>query len=87
MEYDGAMVSFAGFPNITVDPEVLGGQPTIRGMRLSVRRVLEALSHRLKWEDLQADYPGVTDEDVRQALAFAAAMTPDRVVPLERRSA
>lgn len=78
---------FAGFPNITVDPEVLGGQPTIRGMRISVRRVLEALSRRPDWTEFTADYPDITHEDVRQALAFAATMSDARVIPLERRSA
>jgi uncharacterized protein (DUF433 family) len=79
--------SFAGLPNITVDPEILGGQPTIRGMRLSVRRLLEALSRRPNWGDLQADYPGITEEDVRQALVFAASMIDDRIVHLDRNSA
>lgn len=78
---------FVDFPNITVDPEVLGGQPSIRGMRISVRRVLEALSHRPNWADFTADYPDVTQEDVRQALAFAARMTDARVVSVERLTA
>jgi uncharacterized protein (DUF433 family) len=78
---------FAGFPNITVDPEVLGGQPTIRGMRISVRRVLEALSRRPDWAEFTLDYPDITREDVRQALAFAASMSDARVIPIERRSA
>lgn len=78
---------FVGFPHITVDPEVLGGQPTIRGMRVTVRRVLEALSRRPEWAEFHADYPEITREDVRQALAFAASMSDARVVPLERRSA
>ena len=78
---------FAGFPNITVDPEVLGGQPTIRGMRISVRRVLEALARRPDWADFTVDYPDTTREDVRQALAFAASMSDSRVIPIERRSA
>lgn len=78
---------FADFPNITVDPNVLGGQPTIRGMRISVRRVLEALARRPNWEDFLADYPDVTAEDVRQALGFAASMADGRVVPIERQTA
>lgn len=42
-------------------------------MRLSVERVLEVLSCNPSWDDLQADYPELDPEDIRQALAFAAA--------------
>jgi uncharacterized protein (DUF433 family) len=60
------------FDRITSDPSVLGGQPTIRGMRLSVRRVLEALALYPDWKDLFAEYPELDPDDVRQALEFAA---------------
>jgi len=43
------------FDRITSDPAILGGQPVIRGMRLSVRRVLEALAVYPNWNDLLAE--------------------------------
>jgi len=75
-------VSFVGFDRITVHPEVLGGRPCVRGMRLSVERVLEVLAENPSWDDLRADYPELEAEDVRQVLAFAAAaLKSDGFVP------
>lgn len=71
------------FDRITIRPEVLGGQPTIRGMRLTVRRVVEAVATYPDREDLFREYPELEPEDVRQALEFAASNLDDRIVPLE----
>jgi len=71
-----------GFDRITADPELMGGKPCIRGMRLSVQRVLEILAQNPSWEELQLDYPELEEEDVRQALAFAATLLTDRIIPL-----
>ena len=62
------------FDRITTDPEILGGKPCIRGMRLSVQRVLEILAQNPSWDDLRQDYPELEAEDLRQALAFADAI-------------
>jgi uncharacterized protein (DUF433 family) len=72
--------SFEGFDRITVNPEVLGGKPCIRGMRLSVQRVLEILADNPDRDELRQDYPELEDEDIRQALAFAAAILTDQVI-------
>ncbi len=71
------------FDRITIDPEVMNGQPCIRGMRLTVRRVVEAVALYPDRERLKAEYPELEDEDIRQALAFAACSLPDEVLPLE----
>jgi uncharacterized protein (DUF433 family) len=78
---------FQGFDRITVDPAMLGGKPCVRGMRLSVQRVLEILAGNPSWDDLRQDYPEIEEEDIRQALAFAAAMLTDRVIPLDASAA
>lgn len=70
------------FDRITSNPAMLNGQPCIRGMRLTVRRVLEALATYPNREDLRAEYPELEDEDIRQALEYAAANLDDRVVEL-----
>lgn len=62
---------------------MLSGQPTIRGMRLSVRRVIEALAVYPDWDDLRREYPDLEPEDIRQALEFAAHTLDDSVEPLE----
>jgi len=56
------------FDRITSDPAILGGQPTIRGMRLTVRRVVEALALYPNWDDLRAEYPELEAADIRQAV-------------------
>ena len=66
---------------ITVDPAKMNGEPCIRGLRLTVRRVLEALATYPDREELKREYPELQDEDIRQALAFAAGMLDDKVLP------
>jgi uncharacterized protein (DUF433 family) len=67
---------------ITLDPAVMNGQPCIRGMRLTVRRVLEALATYSNWEQVIAEYPGLEEEDIRQALELAAHNLDDEVIIL-----
>ena len=71
------------FDRITSDPAILGGQPTIRGMRLTVRRVVEALALYPNWDDLRAEYPELEPDDIRQALEFAANNLDDKIIPFE----
>jgi uncharacterized protein (DUF433 family) len=70
------------FDRITTNPEILGGQPIIRGMRLTVRRIVEAVATYPDRQDLFREYPELEVEDVRQALEFAASNLDDRIVPL-----
>jgi uncharacterized protein (DUF433 family) len=64
---------------ITIDPQVMNGQPTIRGMRLTVRRVLHMLAIYPDWQRLNTEYPELELEDVRQALEFAARNVPAEI--------
>lgn len=61
---------------ITVEPGKRSGQPCIRGMRITVRDVLEYLAGGMTVPELLADFPELTVEDVRACLAFAAAQLP-----------
>jgi len=72
----------AGLNRITSDPAVMNGQPCIRGMRLTVRRVLESLATYPDRQEFFAEYPELEDEDIRQALAYAAANLDDKVLEL-----
>ena len=65
------------FDRITVDPHEMNGQPCIRGMRLTVRRVVEAVSLYPNREEFFREYPELNEDDVRQALEFAAASLED----------
>jgi uncharacterized protein (DUF433 family) len=70
------------FDRIASNPAVMNGQPCIRGLRLTVRRVLEALATYPDRQDLRTEYPELEDEDIHQALEYAAASLDDRVVEL-----
>lgn len=71
------------FDRITVDPEIMSGQPCIRNMRLTVRRVVEAVALYPDWDELQREYPELEKEDIRQALQFAAGSLYDQTISLE----
>lgn len=58
---------------ITVEPNKLGGKPCIRGMRISVADVLEYLASGMSIEEILADFPDLTREDILACLAYAAA--------------
>ena len=70
------------FDRITIDPAVMTGKPCIRGMRLTVGMVLQALAAGRTVEELMVDFPYLEGADIRQALGFAAALAEGRDVPL-----
>lgn len=68
------------FDRITWNPGRMNGQPCIRDMRLTVRRVVEAVAQYPNREDLLRNYPELEPDDIQQALAFAAANLEDGAV-------
>ncbi len=68
------------FDRITINPARMNGQPCIRNMRLTVRRVIEILAAYSDREEIRPDYPELEDEDIRQALRYAATYLDDRIV-------
>lgn len=67
------------FDRITIEPDKLSGQPRIRGLRITVRRVLELLSMCEHRGEVLREYPYLEEEDLQQALRFAAANLDDRI--------
>ena len=57
---------------ITIEPGKRGGKPCIRGLRITVYDVLEYLASGMTEEEILADFPDLTQEDIRACLAFAA---------------
>jgi uncharacterized protein (DUF433 family) len=57
---------------ITLNPEVRSGKPVIRGTRITVSDILEYLAGGMSHEDLLADFPDLSEDDIRAALMFAA---------------
>lgn len=67
-------------PQITSDPAVCGGRPTIAGTRVRVADVLEMLAGGATEAEIVADYPYLSVEQVRACLAYAARATDHPVV-------
>jgi uncharacterized protein (DUF433 family) len=57
---------------ITIEPGKRSGKPCIRGMRITVTDVLEYLASGMTHKEILADFPDLTEEDIRACLAFAA---------------
>jgi uncharacterized protein (DUF433 family) len=57
---------------ITIEPGKRGGKPCIRGLRITVYDVLEYLASGMSEEEILADFPDLTHEDILACLAFAA---------------
>jgi len=72
------------FDRITVEPGKCGGKPCIRGMRITVRRVLELLATYPGHDALLSEYPFLEPEDLQQALRYAAATVDDERLSVDR---
>ncbi len=70
------------FDRITVDPQRMNGQPCVRQLRLTVRRVVEAVATYPDRSELFREFPELEPEDIREALAYAAANLDDKVIEL-----
>ena len=57
---------------VTVDPNVCGGRPTVRGLRIRVKDVLDLLAAGVDRTEILADYPYLEDDDITAVLEFAA---------------
>jgi uncharacterized protein (DUF433 family) len=57
---------------ITMEPDKRGGQPCIRGLRMTVQDVLEYLAADMSVDEILSDFPDLTAEDIRACLAYAA---------------
>jgi uncharacterized protein (DUF433 family) len=65
---------------VTNDPEVLGGRPAIRGLRISVSDILDMLAAGASREEILADFPYLEEDDISAALEYAARSVDHRVV-------
>ena len=68
---------------ITLNPRVLAGKPTIRGLRLSVEQVLAELAAGVPEQEILEEYPGLEPEDIRAVLLYAKELVAmERVYPV-----
>ena len=75
-------MTVAGFDRITIDPKQMNGQPCVRGMRLTVRRVLEIIALYADRAELFREFPELEEDDLKQVLEFAAANLDDESLDL-----
>ncbi|OGW55484.1 MAG: hypothetical protein A3D21_00125 [Nitrospirae bacterium RIFCSPHIGHO2_02_FULL_42_12] len=67
---------------ISVDPNVCFGKPCIRGTRIWVSLILDFLASGMSMEEVLAEYPHLTEEDIRAAIAYGAEMARERYVEI-----
>ncbi|MBM3559238.1 MAG: DUF433 domain-containing protein [Alphaproteobacteria bacterium] len=70
------------FTRITTDPAQMGGVPCIRGLRIPVGTVVAMIADGMTEAEILADYPDLMQEDIREALRFAADAVRERELPL-----
>lgn len=66
---------------ITLDPEVMGGKPCIRGLRVTAGMIVGLVASGHSTEEIMAPYPYLEAEDIREALEYAAWRVQEREVP------
>lgn len=67
---------------ITFDPKVMGGKPCIRGMRITVGTIVGLVAAGYSTADILKAYPYLEEEDIREALAYAAWRVEEVELPL-----
>ena len=67
---------------ISMNAGLMGGKPCIRGMRVTAGMIVEALAAGRSVEDLLTDFPYLEEQDIREALAYAAGVAHGRELPL-----
>ena len=70
------------FERITTDPEIMGGLPCIRGLRIPVATVVAMVADGMTTDEILAEHPALTREDIHEALLYAAEAVRERELPL-----
>lgn len=66
---------------ITFDPEVMGGSACIRGLRIPVATVVKLVAAGMTVDEILKEYPTLEQEDIKEALDYAAWATEERIIP------
>jgi len=65
---------------ITINPKVMVGKPTIRGLRITVEQILRSLASGVSIQELLEDYPELEPEDIQAVLSYAAELVSEEQV-------
>lgn len=78
----GPYAGRVAFERITIDPDVMGGLPCIRGMRMPVATVVGLVANGQTVQEILDDFPDLEEEDIAEALRYAAEAVRERELPL-----
>ncbi len=67
---------------ISINPEICHGQACIRGTRIMASIVLDCLAAGMSYEEIIEEYPSLSSEDIRAAIAYGAALAQEQALPL-----
>ncbi len=68
---------------ITADPQVMGGKPCIRGMRITVSLIINLVANGMSFAEILDAYPYLEEADIQQALQYVAWLAEESIEPLE----
>ena len=69
---------------ISIDPKICHGKPCIKGTRIPIFVILDALAAGMTYEEISKDYPPITSDDIKAALQYAALLANEEEVVLSR---
>ncbi len=72
-----------GFDRITFNPNVMGGRACLRGMRITVSLIVNLVANGMDAREIVETYPYLEQEDIRQALQYAAWLAEESIYSLE----
>nr|WP_206171002.1 DUF433 domain-containing protein [Phragmitibacter flavus] len=75
-------MTFPEIDRVTIDPEIMGGKPCIRGMRVTVGMITGLVASGTSFAEILELYPYLEDADVRAALTYATWLTEERHLSL-----
>ncbi len=75
-------MEFPGIERLTIDPEIMGGRPCIKGTRVTVGTITGLLSEGMSIEQILEDYPYLERADILAALSYATWRTEEIVLPV-----
>ncbi len=76
-------MNFPGFDRITLDPQVMGGKPCLRGLRVTVGTVVGLVASGTSFAEILRLYPYLEEDDIRAALSYAAWRAEEHDLPLQ----
>ena len=73
-----------GFKRITFNPNMMGRQACIRGMRIPVSLVVNLIANEMTMDEIIKEYPDLESEDIKEALQYASWLTTEELHPAVR---